>query len=83
MFEFVCAAPAKPATRSTSDPKTLVGVPGFIRGLKAAHAKFGLLKWSKLFHGAMSLTLTGFIVSTRIIMLLALNNLCMHIRAGR
>ena len=43
-----------------------VGVPGVLRGLKAAHNKHGKLPWAALFDDAITLAEQGFIVSPRL-----------------
>lgn len=43
-----------------------VGVPGVLRALETAHAKFGKLPWAELFAPAISLARTGFPMTTRL-----------------
>ncbi len=50
-----------------------VGVPGVLRGLELAHAKFGKLQWKKLFSDAITKSEEGFKVSERLAKLVALD----------
>nr|WP_258872758.1 gamma-glutamyltransferase [Thalassotalea euphylliae] len=49
-----------------------VGVPGVLRGLKAAHDNYGKLPWAALFDDAITLADQGFIVSPRLEKLVAM-----------
>ncbi|MBU2870888.1 gamma-glutamyltransferase [Colwellia sp. E2M01] len=50
-----------------------VGVPGLIAALQKSHDSFGVLPWKELFTPAIELAENGFIVSPRLVKLLASN----------
>ncbi|KAK4470053.1 hypothetical protein MN116_006519 [Schistosoma mekongi] len=62
LYDFSCpvrnsAGQDKPDRKK---PASLVGIPSLVRGLSAIHRRFGLLKWSDLFIGAIDLAKNGF-----------------------
>lgn len=60
LYDFMCTAPTYTQTPDESNPLTFVGVPGFVRGLEAAHRHFGKIPWANLFEGVIRLTSSGF-----------------------
>ncbi|KAH8872748.1 Glutathione hydrolase 7 [Schistosoma japonicum] len=65
LFDFSC--PVRNSAGTVQDkpdrnkPASLVGIPSLVRGLSFIHQRFGLLKWSDLFIGAIDLAKNGFI----------------------
>ncbi|CAH8532633.1 unnamed protein product [Dicrocoelium dendriticum] len=60
LYDFICTAPSGAQNPDESTPLTLVGVPGFVRGLDAAHRHFGKIPWPSLFEGVIRLASSGF-----------------------
>ncbi|TGZ33371.1 hypothetical protein CRM22_011420, partial [Opisthorchis felineus] len=60
LYDFMCSAPSNPSVVDASKPATLVGVPGFVRGLQTVHRNFGQRRWSDLFAGVLNLAAAGF-----------------------
>ncbi|CAH8572981.1 unnamed protein product [Schistosoma intercalatum] len=63
LFDFTCPVRNSATERDKPDknkPASLVGIPSLVRGLAVMHQRFGSLKWSDLFTGAIDLTKNGF-----------------------
>ncbi|KAF6779785.1 hypothetical protein AHF37_00689 [Paragonimus kellicotti] len=60
LFDFMCPAPSNPPAADSNKPETLVGVPGFLKGLRLAHSQFGKRPWADLVRGALYAAENGF-----------------------
>ncbi|GAA47825.1 gamma-glutamyltranspeptidase [Clonorchis sinensis] len=60
LYDFMCSAPSNPSVVDDTKPASLVGVPGFVRGLQNVHRNFGQRRWSDLFAGVLNLAVAGF-----------------------
>ncbi|CAH8527974.1 unnamed protein product [Schistosoma turkestanicum] len=71
LFDFTC--PVRNSADTVKDkpdkkkPASLVGIPSLVRGLSMIHQRFGLLKWSDLFVGAIKLAKSAFMPSKSLI----------------
>jgi gamma-glutamyltranspeptidase/glutathione hydrolase len=60
-----------------------IGVPGVVRLMEDVHGKYGKLPWAKLFEPAIKLAEDGFPISTRLHLLLRLENPADFVPAAR
>ncbi|CAI2731034.1 unnamed protein product [Schistosoma spindalis] len=70
LFDFTCPVRNSATEQDRPDknkPASLVGIPSLVRGLAVMHQRFGSLKWSDLFTGAIDLTKKAFMPSKSLI----------------
>uniref|UniRef100_A0A3Q0KIW6 Gamma-glutamyltransferase-like protein 3 (T03 family) n=1 Tax=Schistosoma mansoni TaxID=6183 RepID=A0A3Q0KIW6_SCHMA len=70
LFDFTCPVRNSATEQDKPDknkPASLVGIPSLVRGLAVMHQRFGSLKWSDLFTGAIDLTKKAFMPSKSLI----------------
>ncbi|KAA3671993.1 gamma-glutamyltranspeptidase / glutathione hydrolase [Paragonimus westermani] len=60
LYDFMCSAPSNPPAADLNRPETLVGLPGFLKGLQLAHSQFGKRPWADLVRGASYAAANGF-----------------------
>ncbi|KAF8560486.1 hypothetical protein P879_03266 [Paragonimus westermani] len=67
LYDFMCPAPSNPPAVDLNSPGTLVGVPGFLKGLRLAHSQFGKRPWADLVRGASYAAANGFQPDTALV----------------
>ncbi|KAF7234607.1 hypothetical protein EG68_11474 [Paragonimus skrjabini miyazakii] len=67
LYDFMCPAPSNPPAADSNKPETLVGVPGFLKGLRLAHSQFGKRPWADLVRGALYAAENGFQPDTALV----------------